>query len=81
MREARKKRKLDRQVSKTELVNLLAGEFDFKVEIIAPYQLRLFLLNGTIDYFPQSGKATILGSGEYFKIPDIEKYISEIYPF
>ena len=64
---------------KTELIECLAGEFDFEIKYIQRYHLRLFLKRYTLDFFPLSNRSTVVGSQKWFEIPDIETYIREHY--
>lgn len=61
----------------TDVVGFIAGELEFKLTIIQPYQLRLnhAKTGKNLDYFPRSGKATWLGSGKWFVITDIEQWL------
>lgn len=82
MREERNERKRKRKKSNTELVMTYQGDidYDFEVEVVAPYQLRLTGNDGRkFDYFPTSGKGTWVGSNDFFKVPDIERFIAEHY--
>lgn len=58
-----------------ELVECLAGDYGFDIEMITDFQMRLSLSAGRLDYFPGSGKATWVGSGKWFSIPDIEQFL------
>jgi len=77
MRQEKAARRQKHQKSNTELVLLYQGdlEYDFEVQTIAEYHLRLFKDKKKLDYFPQRGRATWVGSNKYFTIPDIEKFI------
>lgn len=79
----RKERKRKRKLNNTEVVMGYQGdiEYDFEVETIASYQLRITsgLDRKKLDYFPTSNKATYVGSGSWFIIPDIEKFIMNNY--
>lgn len=77
MREERHQRRIKRQGSNTEIVLGYQGDidYDFEVQIIAEYHLRLFNDEKKLDYFPQRGKATWVGTNKYFTIPDIEQFI------
>lgn len=77
MRQERTERRQKHQKSNTELVLLYQGdlEYDFEVQTIAEYHLRLFNDEKKLDYFPQRGKATWVGTNKYFTIPDIEQFI------
>jgi hypothetical protein len=56
----------------------LAGEYGFEVKVIASYHLRLSHPSGKpLDYFPQTGRATWLGTNRWFKIKDIEMFIMD----
>ena len=60
-----------------DIVESLTAQHDFKLQVIQSYHLRIsggkFI--GKLDYFPKSGRATIVGSQEWFVITDIEQYI------
>lgn len=74
--------KRQQQKDYTALILLYEADpgYDFKVEAIAEYQLRLTGANRkSLDFFPQSCKATWVGSNKWFRIPDIEKFIMENY--
>lgn len=60
---------------RTELVEFLAGWFGFKVVKIQEYHLRLFLPDGQLEYFPQTGRASKFN--KWFMITDIEKFINK----
>jgi hypothetical protein len=59
-----------------QIVFFCAGEFDFEVQKIQEYHLRI-TINGAkkLDYFPGSRRATWVSSQKWFHIPDIEKFI------
>lgn len=64
------------QKYRREVVEFAAGEYDFEVERIQEWHLRLTNLNGKkLDYFPKSKKATWTGSNRWFLIDDIETFI------
>ena len=77
MRQERFERRQKHQKSNTEIVMGYQGDvnYDFDVQIIAEYHLRLFNDEKKLDYFPQRGKATWVGTNKYFTIPDIEQFI------
>lgn len=54
---------------------MLAGALDFECNIIQPYQLRLTKDEKVLDYFPQRGKATWVGTNKWFKIDNIENFL------
>lgn len=62
-----------------EVVEFAAGEFDFEIEHISDYHLRLThpITKKRLDYFPKSSKATWVGTGRYFVIDDIESYMEK----
>jgi hypothetical protein len=65
-----------KQKDNTEVVMHLAGEYVFSVKILSEHHLRLYHPGGRpLDYFPQRGRATWLGSNKWFKIKDIESFI------
>lgn len=52
-----------------ECVESLAGVYDFDIEYIQPWHLRLSLPSGKkLDYFPKSGRATWVSIGKWFTI-------------
>lgn len=71
--------RLERQKDNTENLYSLAGMHEFEIKKIADHHLRLFLKDFTLDYFPQRGRATKLGTNRWFTISDIEQYIETIY--
>jgi hypothetical protein len=61
-----------------QCVEWFAGEYDYTIECIQPWHLRLSHPSGKrLDYFPKSGRATRVSSNKYFTIPDIEQFITE----
>lgn len=81
-KEEMKARKHQREKDYTSLILLYEADldYDFTVQPIAEYQLRLTGSDKRpLDYFPQSCKATWVGSNKWFKIPDIEKFIMDNY--
>lgn len=81
MNDEKRERERKRKKSNTELLLFYQSndvEYDFEVEIIAPYHLRITTAEGKrLDYFPTSNKATWVGSQEWFKIPNIELFIMQ----
>lgn len=80
MREEGGRRRRKRCGSNTDLVLGYQGDinYDFEVQVIAPYQLRITTPDGKrLDYYPTSNKATWVGSNSWFKIPDIEQFIMQ----
>lgn len=76
LRDESQKYRQKKQSDNTDIVMHLAGEYGFEVKVIQEYQLRLSHPSGKpLDYFPQRGKATWLGSNRWFKIKDIEAFI------
>jgi hypothetical protein len=68
------------QRHRREVVEFAAGEFDFKVERIQEWHLRLTNRKGKqLDYFPKSKKATWTGSNKWFHIDDIETFIPKTF--
>lgn len=64
------------QRHRREVVEFAAGEFDFEVERIQEWHLRLTNHFGkNLDYFPKSKKATWVGTNNWFVIEDIESFI------
>lgn len=78
-RKASKELKKSRQNKASELIFKLSCELEFEVITIAPHHLRLFLAVDTVDIFPQSKRATIVGSGKWFRIENIEQYIKKAF--
>lgn len=76
-RQAANARKLKRQQLATELIQVYQGDinYEFELEILAPYHLRLIGEERTLDYWPQSCKGNWVGTNEYFRISDIENFI------
>lgn len=75
-----KAKKHQREKDYTALILLYEADldYDFEVKMIAEYHLRLTSANKkSLDYFPQSTKATWVGSNKWFRIPDIEKFIQD----
>lgn len=66
-----------RQQENRDKVDELTAELDLEVELIQETHLRITLDDKKLDYFPQSGKATWLKSGRFFRIEDIESFIRE----
>ena len=59
-----------------EVVEGMAGEYDYKVERIANWHLRMTNHHGKrLDYFPKTSKATWVGTNQWMVIPDIEQFI------
>lgn len=79
LKEDGKARKQERERFNRELVECLAGDldYDFEIEMISPFQMRLTMKGKKLDYFPQSGRATWVGSGKWFLIGDIEKFLNQ----
>lgn len=76
MREQRKAHNEEVIKFERELVEHLAAWHDFDFILIQPWHFRMVLRkNKTVDYFPTKKKASVVGSGEWFKIKDIERYI------
>lgn len=59
----------------TEIVESMAAIYGFEWEAIQPYQLRITLNGKRLDYFPQKGRSTWVGSNKWFVITDIEQFI------
>lgn len=59
----------------SDVVHFLAGEYDFEVEAIEDWQLRLSISGRKLDYFPQTGRATWVGSNKWTVIKDIEAFL------
>lgn len=76
-REEEKKRKQDRQKTNREKVDEMTIERGLDVRVIAEHHLRIELAGKKLDYFPQSSKACWVGSGKWFKIDNIQKFIRE----
>lgn len=62
-----------------DIVLFLAVEYDYEVEEIQPWHLRLSIPGEKLDYFPKSGRATWVSSGKWFEIEDIEQFILKQY--
>lgn len=78
LRDESQKFRQKKQEDNTGIVMHLAGEYGFEVKVIQEYHLRLSHPSGKpLDYFPQRGKATWLGSNRWFKIRDIEAFIMD----
>lgn len=61
-----------------QAVEYIAGDLELEIEYIQPWHLRISRTgNRTLDYFPKSGRATWVSSGEWFTIEDIEKFLYE----
>lgn len=75
LHEEAKEKKRIREKANRELIDMCTAEYGLEVGEIHNYHLRIQLGDKKLDYFPQSGKATWLGSGRWFVIGDIEKFI------
>jgi hypothetical protein len=72
--------KTDWQKYRREVVEFAAGEFDFKVERIQDWHLRLTNQFGKqLDFFPKSRRATWVGTNRWFIIEDIETFIPKTF--
>lgn len=69
------KHKQKKQAWNTEVVESMAAIHDFHWEAVQPYQLRITLNDKKLDYFPQTGRSTWVGSNTWFVINDIEQFI------
>jgi hypothetical protein len=68
------------QAWRREIVHFKAGEFDFNVDEIQPWHLRIWLNKmRSLDYFPKTGKATYTGTNQFFIIPDIEAWLNKTF--
>lgn len=63
----------------SDVVHSLVVEHGLNLYAVQPYHLRISggKFQGKLDYFPKSGRATIVGSQEWFVIDNIEQYIFE----
>lgn len=77
MKEYAKETKKERRRTNREKADELTIELELEVRLIDEHHLRIDLAENKLDYFPQSGKATWVGSGKWFRIIDIEKFIRE----
>lgn len=60
-----------------EKVDEMIAQYDLEVYVLDEHHLRIELRAKKLDYFPQSGKATWLGSGKFFRIADIIEFIKK----
>lgn len=77
IREEQQWNKRIRRKTNMEKVDEMTVELELEVQLITEHHLRIKLESKKLDYFPQSGKATWVGSGKWFRIDDIEKFIRE----
>lgn len=61
-----------------KMIEYIAGDLELVIEFIQPWHLRISRPEGRrLDYFPRSGRATWVGSGKWFEIEDMEKFLYE----
>jgi hypothetical protein len=78
LREESQQHRRKKQKDNTEVVMHIAGEYVFSVKVLSDHHLRLSHPGGRpLDYFPQRGKATWLGTNRWFTIKDIEAFIMD----
>jgi hypothetical protein len=77
LREDQQKKKSQRREFNTGGILWMAGEMGLDVEEIAPYQFRITQGKKRLDYYPTSGKATWVGSGKFFKIKELDKFMEK----
>jgi hypothetical protein len=81
IKERAKDAKKERAAKNMAILNGMISLFNIECYTIQEYHLRLHLPKGRkLDYFPQSGRATWLGTNKWFHINNIETFIRELYP-
>lgn len=82
MREDTKAAKKERTAKNMAILNEMIILFSIECKTVQDHHLRLHLPKKVLDYFPQSGRATWLGTNKWFNIPDkgLEKFIREQSP-
>lgn len=76
MREQRKAHNEEVIKFERELVQHLSEWHDFDFILIQPWHFRMVLKeNKVVDYFPTKKKGSVVGSNQWFKIKNIERYI------
>lgn len=82
MKEEAKAAKKERAIKNMITLNGMICLFSIQCQAIQHHHFRLQIKGRNLDYFPQSGRATWLGTNRWFNIPDkgLEKFIREQYP-
>jgi len=69
------KTKTQRLKDNSEIMYLTCGELGYDVFALTEYQYRIQIGDRRLDYFPQSGKGTWVGTNIFTQIGEIDKFL------